>query len=81
MSSISPPNTRQSARNKNKGERISPPPRNGVEAVKKVLVPFPAIPNLPSGLTIERVSPNRSSPDPKVCIACRQSGKTLAIAV
>ncbi|XP_072377008.1 PHD finger protein 21A-like isoform X1 [Diabrotica undecimpunctata] len=36
---------------------------------------FPIIPNLPSGLSIERVSPTGSlSPDNKTCVTCKQSG-------
>ncbi|XP_044254211.1 PHD finger protein 21A-like isoform X1 [Tribolium madens] len=66
-SSISPPNTRQAVRKKN--ERVSPPPTNG-----NAKLPFPQIPNLPSGLTIERVSPSSSSPDSKTCVTCRQPG-------
>lgn len=80
MSSISPPNTRQSVKNKNKVERIHSPPsnggiNNGVDVAKKTVTPFPTIPNLPSGLTIERVSPSRSTPDSKICIVCKQPGK------
>ncbi|VEN34912.1 unnamed protein product [Callosobruchus maculatus] len=42
---------------------------------KNVLSSFPSIPNLPSGLIIERVSPSESpSPDTKVCNVCKLSG-------
>jgi hypothetical protein len=75
-SSVSPPNTRQAVRKKN--ERVSPPlpatNGNSSASSKSAFVSFPAIPNLPSGLTIERVSPTSSSPDSKTCVTCRQPG-------
>ncbi|KAJ8927110.1 hypothetical protein NQ314_020383 [Rhamnusium bicolor] len=67
-----------------KQERISPPPT--VNPVSKSELPgdsfvnkplynsFPTIPNLPSGLIIERVSPGSSSPDSKACVTCKQPG-------
>ncbi|XP_018326931.1 PHD finger protein 21A [Agrilus planipennis] len=79
--SLSPPNTRQAVKNRNKLERSlsSPgrgdsPPDSPIETSKKLPPSFPSIPNLPSGLTIERVNPNRSSPEEKHCIVCRSSG-------
>lgn len=41
---------------------------------KSIVPPFPSIPNLPSGLIIERISPGSSSPDSKQCIVCKQPG-------
>nr|CAI5862310.1 unnamed protein product [Callosobruchus analis] len=42
---------------------------------KSVLSSFPSIPNLPSGLIIERVSPSESpSPDTKICNVCKLTG-------
>lgn len=75
-SNFSPPNTRQSVKNK-KLERTSPPLKNNSrpdspEELSKKVSPFPSIPNLPSGLTIERVGPGFES---KVCIECKLSGK------
>lgn len=77
-----PPNTRQAMRRKN--ERVSSPPplppsaNNGTDEDK--FTQFPSIPNLPSGLTIERVSPtNSASPDGKICISCRHPGEIALI--
>ncbi|CAH0561292.1 unnamed protein product [Brassicogethes aeneus] len=50
-----------------------PVPDGDAEA-KPVFAPFPAIPNLPSGLIIERVSPSSSSPEYKTCVKCKQPG-------
>ncbi|XP_018565176.1 PHD finger protein 21A-like isoform X2 [Anoplophora glabripennis] len=78
ISPISPPHTRQSVRRKQ--ERISPPPstHSGLKSETNVIKPifnsFPTIPNLPSGLIIERVSPGSSSPDSRACITCKQPG-------
>lgn len=79
MSSVSPPNTRQSVKNRSKMERMSSPPTIAAadDISKKIVSPFPTIPNLPSGLTIERVSPSRSTPDSKICVMCRQPGKNF----
>lgn len=46
------------------------------DGTKRLMPHFPPIPHLPRGLTIECVSPNRRSPDTKVCVVCGQSGKT-----
>lgn len=79
MVNMSPPNTRQAVK-KAKAERTSPTLLlEDLEVVKKVAAPFPVIPNLPSGLTIERVSPSRSTPDPKACIVCKQTGDFIVI--
>ena len=77
---ISPPNTRQSVRNRNKLERAGSPknssrPCSPTEQVKKLIQPFPSIPNLPSGLTIERIQPAHADLlDTKHCVECRLSG-------
>ncbi|KAL1509873.1 hypothetical protein ABEB36_004544 [Hypothenemus hampei] len=42
--------------------------------LKPIINPFPSIPNLPSGLIIERISPGSTSPDSKQCIVCKQPG-------
>nr|XP_023022333.1 PHD finger protein 21A-like isoform X1 [Leptinotarsa decemlineata] len=79
ISPISPPHTRQSV--KKRQERNSPPltgttstQKSEQIANKAVFSSFPSIPNLPSGLIIERVSPGSSSPDSKTCTVCKQSG-------
>ncbi|KAI4462607.1 phd finger protein [Holotrichia oblita] len=82
---VSPPNTRQAVRNKNKTDRgaISPKtnsrPSSPAEPPKKVLAPFPTIPNLPSGLTIERVPPTgrHGTSDSKQCVECRLPGTLI----
>ncbi|CAG9854222.1 unnamed protein product [Phyllotreta striolata] len=87
ISPTSPPHTRQSV--KKKQERTSPLPTTSVvlksprsdqsgnnAALNKLSFgSFPVIPNLPSGLIIERVSPSdSSSSDNKACVMCKQSG-------
>lgn len=48
---------------------------NNVSSKQPPFAPFPVIPNLPSGLIIERVSPSgSSSPDNKTCVTCKQPG-------
>lgn len=77
-SNISPPNTRQSVKNKKLETRASSPPLksnsrpNSPPELAKKISPFPSIPNLPSGLTIERVGPGFEN---KVCVECKLSGK------
>lgn len=63
-------------KNKKAERLLSPPlknsrPNSPLEQSKKVS-PFPSIPNLPSGLTIERVGPGFEN---KLCIECKLSGK------
>ncbi|KAJ8919286.1 hypothetical protein NQ315_003870 [Exocentrus adspersus] len=78
ISPISPPHTRQSVRRRQ--ERVSPPPttnsgiKQEISVNKSIYNTFPTIPNLPSGLIIERVSPGSSSPDSRTCITCKQPG-------
>ncbi|KAL3267274.1 hypothetical protein HHI36_011406 [Cryptolaemus montrouzieri] len=79
-SSFSPPNTRQAVKKRN--ERISPP-SSLIENVSQeqktsISLPVPAIPNLPSELTIERVSPT-SSPDLSSCTICKQTSGNLLV--
>lgn len=75
MSNCSPPNTRQSAKNKAKAERpATSPGKDNSRAASPVDPKKLPIPNLPVGLTIERVNPNRASPDSKSCIVCRLTG-------
>lgn len=76
---ISPPNTRQAVKRRN--ERISPPTvntnsDNGTARSKTPTNCIPPIPNLPSELTIEKVSPC-SSPESKVCKICKTSGNLV----
>ncbi|KAF2883171.1 hypothetical protein ILUMI_23007 [Ignelater luminosus] len=80
MSNLSPPNTRQSAKNRAKAERAATPPsKDNSRATSPVDPTRLPIPNLPVGLTIERVNPNRASPDTKVCVVCRLPGGTLTV--
>lgn len=75
MSSCSPPNTRQSAKNKAKAERPpTPSSKDDSRASSPVDPQKLPIPHLPLGLTIERVPTNRASSDPKSCIICRLAG-------
>ncbi|KAF5297342.1 hypothetical protein FQA39_LY12181 [Lamprigera yunnana] len=75
MSNCSPPNTRQSAKNKAKAERaVTPPSKDNSRATSPVDPKKLPIPNLPVGLTIERVNRSRASPDNKTCIVCRLTG-------
>lgn len=75
----SPPHTRQAGRNKKEKtppkKAPSPPP----PLPANILAPLPAIPNLPSGLTIERVTPAKlnSVPNEKICVECRLPGTLL----
>ncbi|XP_060530134.1 PHD finger protein 21A-like isoform X2 [Cylas formicarius] len=55
------------------GGCISSPVPFGSNVDLKSVNSFP-IPNLPSGLIIERVSPCSNSPDSKSCIICKQPG-------
>ncbi|XP_030767786.1 PHD finger protein 21A [Sitophilus oryzae] len=85
----SPPNTRGRKRQEMQRSKSKSPPSsfsnnsvaierftNGNQPSQKsdIKSAFPSIPNLPSGLIIERVSPGRSSPDTKQCIMCKQPG-------
>ncbi|KAF7267329.1 uncharacterized protein LOC143204862 [Rhynchophorus ferrugineus] len=83
----SPPNTRGRKRQEMARSKSKSPPSsqnnltnekltNGDQSNQKndIKSSFPSIPNLPSGLIIERVSPGRSSPDAKQCIMCKQPG-------
>ncbi|XP_049825967.1 PHD finger protein 21A isoform X2 [Aethina tumida] len=59
------------------GAAVAAELKNGTEngtTITTVYPSFPAIPNLPSGLIIERVSPGSPSPDSKTCIKCKQPG-------
>lgn len=77
---MSPPNTRQAVKNKMKAEQRTSPPLHRADSrssspVNKKTVPVGLnIPNLPSGLTIERINGNKQSPDNKVCLVCRTAG-------
>ncbi|KAK9870302.1 hypothetical protein WA026_006388 [Henosepilachna vigintioctopunctata] len=78
-SSFSPPNTRQAVKKRN--ERASPLPisENGnIEHRSSAATSLPSIPHLPSGLTIERVSPS-SSPELSSCTMCKQSNGNLLV--
>lgn len=62
------------------GAAVAAELKNGTEngtTITTVYPSFPAIPNLPSGLIIERVSPGSPSPDSKTCIKCKQPGKVF----
>ncbi|KAG5886977.1 hypothetical protein JTB14_006619 [Gonioctena quinquepunctata] len=81
ISSISPPHTRQSVKKRQErnspplsGTTTAPPQKSEQTSNRTVFSTFPSIPNLPSGLIIERVSPGGSSPDSKICIVCKQPG-------
>ncbi|KAK4886831.1 hypothetical protein RN001_003102 [Aquatica leii] len=75
MSNCSPPNTRQSAKNKAKAERaVTPPSKDNSRPGSPIDPKKLPIPNLPIGLTIERINPNRSSPDIKSCVVCHLTG-------
>ncbi|XP_048526594.1 PHD finger protein 21A-like [Dendroctonus ponderosae] len=82
----SPPNTRSRKNqepgpsNQEPGPSTSKSPPRATNGKKSPLnghkteSSFPAIPNLPSGLIIERISPGRTSPEPKQCIVCKKPG-------
>jgi len=63
-----------SVKNKTRGPSPSFKASRPGSPVDKKIVNFPSIPNLPSGLTIERINQARSNADNKVCIECRLTG-------
>ncbi|XP_017769612.1 PREDICTED: PHD finger protein 21A isoform X2 [Nicrophorus vespilloides] len=70
LANASPPNTRQSVKNKARGSSPTFKQSRPSSPVDKKL----SIPNLPSGLTIERITQARSTADTKTCIECRLGG-------